>query len=121
MKRVKSFILRVVRCALHRHYHHCCCHYQKCRCRIHLSLKSSPDPIPFCNVYFATSAENRCGCNACDGCGSGGDSSLHTGICVIGACRFAGFIISSINCCPLNHKGASSPFVFLVHPEVEGT
>ena len=100
-------MLRVVRCILHRHCHYCQSHWQTCRCRIHHS-------------YFAASAENLCWGDACGGgAGSGGGdvvSSLHTGICVIGAFRFAGFISPSGNCCPLNHE--SWPPVFLVNPAV---
>ena len=44
--------------------------------------KRSSDSIRSCNVYFATTAENRCGRDACGG-GGGGVSSLHTGFCVI--------------------------------------
>ena len=83
--------------------------------------QSSSDCLPSCNLYFATSAENCCGRNTCGGSygGGGGVSSLHTGFCVIGVLRFAGFISSSGNCCPLNPKGISSPSVFFVHPEVQ--
>ena len=95
---------------LHRHCHYCQSHWQTCPCRIHHS-------------YFAASAENLCWGDACGGgAGSGGGdvvSSLNTGICVIGAFRFAGFISPSGNCCPLNHE--SSPPVFLVNPEVQGS
>ena len=34
---------------------------------------------------------------------------------------FADFISSSRNCCPLNHKGTSSPSIFLIHLEVQGS
>ena len=66
--------------------------------------QSSSDSLPSCNVYFATSAENCYGRNACGGGygGGGGVSSLHTGFCVIGTLRFAGFISSSGNYYPLN-------------------
>ena len=82
--------------------------------------QSSSDSIPSCNIYFAISAENHCGCDACAGGGGGGGgvSSLPTGFCVIGAFRFACFISSSGNCCSLNHKGTSSSSIFLVHTEV---
>ena len=76
--------------------------------------QSSCDSILSCNVYFATSAENSCGRDACVG-GDGGDggvSSLHTRFCVIVDFRLAGFISSSGNCCPTNHKGT------IVHSEV---
>ena len=53
--------------------------------------------------------------------GGDGFSSLHTGFCVTGVFCFAGFISSSGNCCPLNHKGTNSPSLFLVHTEVQGS
>ena len=91
--------------------------------------QSSSNSIPSCNVYFAASAENLCGCDACGGAagagaaGAGGTgvSLLHTRFCIIGAFRFAGFISSSGNCCPLNRKGKSSLSIFLVHPETQGS
>ena len=53
-----------------------------------LPEKRSSDSKRSCNVYFATTAENRCGRDA--GGGGGGVSSLHTGFCVIWLllCRF---------------------------------
>ena len=86
----------------------------------------SSDSLPSCNMYFAASAENCCGLNACGGSGGDGDggsgfSLLHTGFWIIGALCFASFISSFGNCCPLSHKGTSSPSVFLVHPEVQGS
>ena len=56
-------------------------------------------------LYFATSAENICGRDDCDGGagsggGGGGVSLLFTGFDVIGSFRFAGFLSSSGNCCP---------------------
>lgn len=85
-------MLRVVIFTLHHHCHHCYCHCQK------LALDSSPlllaeqssTSIPSCNMYFATIAENRYGCNACGGVG--GVSSFHARFCSIGAFCFAGFI-----------------------------
>ena len=126
-------MLRVVRCTLFRHCYHCHSHYQKCWCRIHLlrCLRRNHHPILYhlamYNVYLARSAENLCGHDACgggDGCDGGDGSSvslLHTKFCVIGAFCFAGFISSSGNCCPLNHKGTSSTSVFQVHREVQGS
>ena len=75
--------------------------------------QSSSDSVLSCNVYFAASAENCCGRDTCggdDGGGGGGGGVflLHTRFCVIGDFRFAGFISSSGNCCPLNHKGTST-------------
>ena len=75
MYQVQSSMLWVVKCTLPRHCHHCHCHYQKSQYQIHLRrLRSSPssDSIPLCNVYFATSAENRCGRDACGGGDGGG-------------------------------------------------
>ena len=43
----------------------------------------------------------------------------HMGFCLISSFRFAGFISTSGNCCPLNHKGTKSPSIFLVHPDVQ--
>ena len=54
--------------------------------------KPSSNSLSFSNAYFARSAENHCGRDACGGSGDGGVSSLHTGFCVIGAFRFTGFI-----------------------------
>ena len=117
-------MLRVGRCTLHRNCHHCHCHYQKCRYRIHLlRCQSSSNSIPSCNVHFATNAENLCGCDLC-GCAAGrggGVSWLHMGFCVIFASRFVVFISSSGNCRPLNRKGKTSPSVFLVHSDVQGS
>ena len=128
-------MLRAVSCTLYRQCHQCHCHYQKCRRRIHLlyCLRSNHHLILYhlatYKVYLATGAENHfwgdaCGggggCGGCGGC-SGDVSLLHTGFFVIGPFRFAGFINSSGNCCQLNHKGTSSPSVFLVHPEVQGS
>ena len=73
--------------------------------------QSSSDSVLACNVYFAASAENCCRRDTCgddDGGGGGGIFSLHTRFCVIGDFRFAGFISSSGNCCPLNHRGTST-------------
>ena len=73
-------MLRVVKCTLHRHCHHCHCHYQKCRCQIHLlrclRRQSSSESIPSCNVYFATSDENRCRRHACGGGDGGGGGGV---------------------------------------------
>ena len=98
----------------------------------------SSDSILSRNLHFATSVENLCGRDACSGgagsgsgsgggsggasggASGGGGSSLHTVFCVIGAFRFAGFISSSENCCPLNRKGKTSPSLFFVHPEGQG-
>ena len=81
--------------------------------------------ITSCDMYFTLSAENRCGHDAFGGrdggVGGGGVSSLHTGFCVIGAFRFAGFISSSGNRYPLNYRGISSPSVFLIYPAVQGS
>ena len=104
--------------------HHCHCHYQKCRYRIHLlRCQSSSNSIPSCNVHFATNAENLCGCDFCGGAAgsAGGVSSLHMRFCVIFASRFVVFISSSGNCRPLNRKGRTSPSVFLVHSDVQGS
>ena len=42
-------MLRIVRCTIHRHCHHCDCHYQKCQCRIHLHccLQSNHHPVQY--------------------------------------------------------------------------
>ena len=78
-----------------------------------LSVSDSSPSLP------ATSAKNSCGRDACGGGDGGGDggwlgvSSLHTAFCLNSACHFAGFICSSGNCFPLNHKGTSSPSVLL--------
>ena len=69
----------------------------------------SPDSILSCNVYFAIKSFRHFACGGGDGGGGGGVSSLHTRICVIVDFRFAGFISSSGNCCPMNHKGSSCP------------
>ena len=64
----------VVRCTLPHHCHHCHCYYQKCQYWIITFVyckKSSFHSIRSCNKYFATSAENRCGRDAC-GAGDGG-------------------------------------------------
>ena len=83
----------------------------------------SSDSISSRNLFFATSAENLCGCHACDGgaftgggsSSGGGVSSFTCGIlrhrCLL-FCRFHKLI-----CCPLNQKDKSSPSVFLVHPQ----
>ena len=133
MWRVQSSMVRVVRCTLYRHCHHCHSHYQKCWCRIHLlrCLRSNRLLILH-HLATCILQQNCCGRDACGGSdggggsgGGGGDgggvSSLHTGFCVISALCFAGFISPSGNCCPLNHKGISSPSVFLDHPEVHGS
>ena len=65
--------------------------------------KSSSDFILSCNVYFSTGTENRVGRHACGGNGGSGVSSLHTILTFV----FSGFISSSGNCFPLNHKGTS--------------
>ena len=74
-------------------------------------------------MYFATNAENLCGCDVCGGGAGrgGGVSSLHMRFCVIFASRFVVSISLSENCRPLNQKGKISPSVFLVHPDVQGS
>ena len=78
---------------------------------IALIIQSSSNSILSCNVYFAASAENRCGRNV--SCGGGGGwgsvSLLHTKFCVIVDFCFAGFISLSGNCFLLNHKVTSCP------------
>ena len=113
---VQRSMLRVVRSTLH-------CLYQKCRYRIHLlRCQSSSNSIPSCNVHFATNAENLCGCDICGGAAaSGGVSWLQMGFCVIFASGLVVFISSSGNCRPLNRKGKTSPSVFLLHPDVQGS
>ena len=117
---------RVVRCTIHRHCNHCHCHYQKCHCRIHLlcCLRSNYHTILY---HFATCILQQVPKIV------GGAMLvvvvvvvvvfllLHTGFCVTGVFCFAGFISSFGNCCPLNHKGTSSPSTFLAHPEVQGS
>ena len=73
--------------------------------------QSLSDSISFCNGYFLAGAENRCGSDACSG--GGGASLLHAGFCLISAFHFVGFISSSGNSWSLNHKGTSSPAVFV--------
>ena len=119
--KIQSCILRVVRCTSHRHCHHCHCHHQTCRCRIHLlcCLRSNYDPIlnhlAMCilqqvlKIVVVTMAMVVA------------LVVLHKLFCVIGGFRFAGFISTSGNCYPLNPKGTSSPFIFLVHPDVQGS
>ena len=127
-------MFRVFRCTLHRNCHRCHYLYQKCWRQIHLLsfIVCEAIIIRFYTSFqrvFPTSAENRCGYDAYGGGGEGGGggwggdgfSSLHTGFCVTGAFCFAGFISSSGNCCPLNHKGTNSPSLFLVHTEVQGS
>ena len=74
--------------------------------------QSSSDSVLACKVYFAASAKNCCGRDTCggddDGGGGGSIFSLHTRFCVIGDFRFAGFISSSGNSYPLNHRGTST-------------
>ena len=66
----------------------------------------SSDSIESRNMYFATSAGNHFGHDACgggDGGGGGGVFPLHSRFCVIGDF----FRNSSGNCCPPNHKVTS--------------
>ena len=72
-----------------------------------LPEKRSSDSKRSCNVYFATTAENRCGRDAGGGGGGGGGvSSLHTGFCVIWLllCRFHKLIQKLLPIEPQRHK-----------------
>ena len=85
MKWVQSSIVRVVRCIIHRHWHHCYCHYHKWEVSVLDSSPSLPtkqsssNSIPSCNLYLSTSSENRWRLHACGGGGdSGGIWWLHS-------------------------------------------
>ena len=124
MLRVQRFILRIVRCTIHRHCNHCHCHYQSCQCRIHFPcyLRRNYYPVLY---HLTTWAFQQVPKTVV--------ATmlvmvrvvvvvflvLHTGFDVIVTFWISDFISSSGNRCSLNHKGTSWPSTFLVHPELQ--
>ena len=81
---------------------------------------SSSDSIPSCSVYFATSADNQCERDACGGSLVMVVVRLYIQDSASSVLFVLQVLISSLgNCFPLNHKGISSPSMFLVHPELQ--